>query len=54
MTEANNIIKDFKAPPTLGKNSVYLNWKKEALGGIFACPRRKTCPCYFHDIDRKS
>ena len=26
---ANNIIKDFKAPPTLRKDSLYVNWKKE-------------------------
>ena len=29
MAEANNGIKDFKAPPTLGKDSLYVNWKKE-------------------------
>ena len=29
MTEANNIVKDFKAPPTLGKDSLYVNWEKE-------------------------
>ena len=29
MVEANNIIKNFKAPPTLGKDSLYVNWEKE-------------------------
>ena len=29
MADANNTRKDFKAPPTLGKNSLYVNWKKE-------------------------
>ena len=29
MARANNIIKDFKAPPTLRKDSLYVNWKKE-------------------------
>ena len=29
MAEANNIIKDIKARPTLRKNSLYVNWKKE-------------------------
>ena len=28
MAEANNIIKDFKAPPTLGKDPLYVYWKK--------------------------
>ena len=29
MVEANNIIKDFKASSTPGKDSLYVNWKKE-------------------------
>ena len=29
MEEANNTTKDFKAPPTLGKDTLYVNWKKE-------------------------
>ena len=29
MAEANNIIKDIKARPTLRKDSLYVNWKKE-------------------------
>ena len=28
MAEANNIIKDFKTLTTLGKDSLYVNWKK--------------------------
>ena len=28
ISETNNIIKDFKAPLTLGKDSLYVNWKK--------------------------
>ena len=28
IAEANNKIKDFKVPPTLGKDSLYVNWKK--------------------------
>ena len=28
MAEANDVIKDFKVPPTLGKDSLYVNWKK--------------------------
>ena len=27
--QKHKIIKDFKAPPTLGKNFLYVNWKKE-------------------------
>ena len=29
MAEANNIIKEFKTPPTLGKDSLDVNWKKK-------------------------
>ena len=29
MTEANDVIKDFKVPPTLGKDSLSVNWKRE-------------------------
>ena len=29
MAEANNTIKDFKGPTTLGKDSLYVNQKKE-------------------------
>ena len=29
MVKANHVIKDFKAPQTLGKDSLYVNWKKE-------------------------
>ena len=29
MAEANNVIKDFKALPTLRKNPLYTNWKTE-------------------------
>ena len=24
------------------------------MRGIYVYPRRKTCPCYFHDIDKKT
>ena len=29
IAEANNIIKDFKAPPNLGEDSLYVDWKNE-------------------------
>ena len=29
MAELNNIVKHFKVPPTLGKDTLYANWKKE-------------------------
>ena len=29
IAEANNIIKDFKAPPNLRKDSLYVDWKNE-------------------------
>ena len=56
MAEANNIIKDFKALPNLGKDSLYVNLKKQIkiLEAFTSVPEKKTCPCYFHDIDRRS
>ena len=40
MAEENDVIKDFKVPPTLGKDSLYANWKR----GTYIYPRRKTNP----------
>ena len=52
MAEANNGIKDFKAPPTLGKDSLYVNWKKKLkFGRHLHLSPKKTRLCYFHDID---
>ena len=49
MAEANNIIKDFKAPPTLGKNSLYVYWKKEIkiLGVFTSVPEEKHAAAIF-------
>ena len=54
MAEANNIIKDFRAPPTLGKDYLYVNQKKENLGDIYVCPRRKTCPAIFMTLTEEA
>ena len=48
MTEANNIIKDFKAPPTLGKDSFYVNWKKEiTIWQVFTSAQKKNVHLLF-------
>ena len=49
MAEANNIIKDFKAPPTLGKDSLYVNWKKEIKiwEAFTSVPEEKRAPAIF-------
>ena len=49
MAEANNIIKDFKALPNLGKDSLYVNLKKEIkiLEVFTLCPRKKNVPLLF-------
>ena len=49
MVEANNIIKDFKAPPTLGKDSLYVNWKKEIKiwEAFMSVPEEKRAPAIF-------
>ena len=49
MAEANNIIKDFKAPPTLGKDSLYVNWKKEIKiwEAFMPVPEEKRAPAIF-------
>ena len=43
MAEANNVTKDFKAPPSLGKDSLYVNWKKE----IKIWDQKKNVPLLF-------
>ena len=49
MVEANNIIKDFKAPPTLGKDSLYVNWKKDIKiwEAFMSVPEEKHAPAIF-------
>ena len=48
MAEANNIIKDFKAPPTLGKDSLHVNWKKEiTIWEAFTSAQKKNVPLLF-------
>ena len=52
MAEANDIIKDFKAPTTLGKDSLYVNWKKEIKSweAFTSFPEEKRAPemCPWH------
>ena len=49
MAEANNIIKDFKAPPILGKDSLYVKWKKEIKiwEASMSVPEEKRAPAIF-------
>ena len=48
MAEANNGIKDFKAPPNLGKDSLYVNWKKEVkIWEAFTSVSKKNTPLLF-------
>ena len=49
MAEANNVIKDLKAPPTLGKDSLYANWKKEIKiwQAFTSAPEEKRTPTVF-------
>ena len=49
MVEANNIIKNFKAPPTLGKDSLYVNWEKEIKiwEAFTSIPEEKCAPAIF-------
>ena len=48
MAEANNGTKDFKAPPTLGKDSLYVNWKKEVkIWEAFTSVSKKNTPLLF-------
>ena len=49
MAEANNIIKDFKIPPILGKDFLYVNWKKEIRiwEPFTAVPEEKRAPTIF-------
>ena len=46
MAEVNDVIKDFKVPTTLGKDSLYVNWKRETKiwKAFTSTPRRKTNP----------
>ena len=43
------MIKDFKAPPTLGKDSLYVNWKKEIKiwEAFMPVPEEKQVPAIF-------
>lgn len=49
MAEGNNILKDFKAPPTLGKSTLYNNWKKEIKiwEAFTSIPEEKRAPAIF-------
>ena len=49
MAESNKIIKDYKAPPTLEKNSLYVNWKKEVQiwEAFTSLPEEKRAPAIF-------
>ena len=49
MVEANNIIKDFKASSTPGKDSLYVNWKKEIKiwEAFTSVPEEKHAPAIF-------
>ena len=49
IAEANNIIKDFKVPPTLGKDSLYVNWKKviKIWEAFTSVPQEKRVPTIF-------
>ena len=46
---SNNITKDFKAPPTLGKDSFYTEWKKEIRiwEAFTSIPEEKRAPAIF-------
>ena len=49
MAKGNNILKDFKAPPTLGKSTLYNNWKKEIKiwEAFTSIPEEKRAPSIF-------
>ena len=49
MAESNNVIKDFKAPTTLGTDSLYINWKKEIkmLEAFTSVQEEKRTPAIF-------
>ena len=49
MVEANNIITDFKASSTPGKDSLYVNWKKEIKiwEAFTSVPEEKHAPAIF-------
>ena len=49
MVEANNIIKDFKASSAPGKDSLYVNWKKEIKiwEAFTSVPEEKHAPAIF-------
>ena len=48
MAEPNNTIKDFKAPPTLGKDSLFVNWKKEIkIWEAFTSDTKEKIPLLF-------
>ena len=56
MAEANNIIKDFKDPSTLGKDSLYVNQKKKIkIWEVFkSFPEEKHAPAIFMTLTRKA
>ena len=49
MAEGNGIVKDFKAAPTLGKSTLYNNWKKEIKiwEAFTTIPEEKRAPAIF-------
>ena len=49
IAEVNNIVKHFKVPPTLGKDSLYANWKKEIKiwEAFTSVPEEKCSPAIF-------
>ena len=49
MLESNNIKRDYKAPPTVGKDSLYVNWQEEVKiwEGFTSIPEQKRSPTIF-------
>ena len=49
MEKVNNIIREFKVPPTLGKDSLYVTWKKEikVWEAFTSVPEEKCAPAIF-------
>ena len=54
MAEANNIIKDFRAPPTLGKDYLYVNQKKENWETFTSAPEEKHAPAIFMTLTEEA
>ena len=52
IAKSNNVKKDYKAPPTLVKDTLYVNWRKEIrIRGTFtSVTEEKRVPADFYDI----